>query len=262
MNFGDINFLYSLSGFAVGMIVGLTGVGGGSLMTPLLVLVFGIHPATAVGTDLLYAAATKSVGTLVHRRANSVNWQIVGRLASGSVPATAVTFLVMHAMGVLSSKGGVLAVMLGVVLLMTSATLVFRNQIVAYLGSRIESGNDRQVAVLTVLTGVIMGVLVTTTSVGAGAIGVTALLILYPRLPILRIVGSDIAHAVPLTVISGLGHWWLGDVDFGLLFTLLIGSIPGIVVGSLLAPKLPEQVLRLMLAGVLVLVSLKLIGLF
>ncbi len=262
MNFGDINFLFSLSGFAVGMIVGLTGVGGGSLMTPLLVLLFGIHPATAVGTDLLYAAATKSVGTLIHRRANSVNWLIVRRLASGSVPATLLTFVVMNAMGMQSSKGGVLAVMLGIVLLMTSATLLFRRQIVAYMASRIEATNERLVALLTVLTGVILGVLVMTTSVGAGAIGVTALLILYPRLPTLRIIGSDIAHAVPLTLVSGLGHWWLGDVDFALLFTLLIGSIPGIILGALLAPKLPEAVLRITLAVVLVLVSLKLIGVF
>ncbi len=262
MNFGDINYLFSLSGFGVGMIVGLTGVGGGSLMTPLLVLLFGIHPATAVGTDLLYAAATKSVGTVIHRRANSVNWQIVGRLASGSVPATLATFLVMNQFGLTTSKGGVLAVMLGLVLLMTATTLLFRRQIVAFMASKIEATNERLVTILTVVTGVILGVLVTTTSVGAGALGVTALLILYPRLPTLRIIGSDIAHAVPLTLVSGLGHWWMGDVDFVLLFTLLLGSIPGIAVGSLLAPKLPEAALRILLAIVLVLVSMKLIGLF
>jgi uncharacterized membrane protein YfcA len=262
MALGDINFLYSLSGFAVGMIVGLTGVGGGSLMTPLLVLMFGIHPATAVGTDLLYAAATKSVGTLIHRRANSVNWQVVQRLASGSVPATLVTFAVMQEFGLTTSKGGVLAVMLGVVLLITAATLLFRARIVDYFGHLIEGSSKRVIAGMTVATGAVMGVLVTTTSVGAGAIGVTALLILYPRLPTLRIVGSDIAHAVPLTLVSGLGHWWLGDVDFLLLFTLLLGSVPGIAVGSMLAPRLPEQALRMLLAVVLVLVSLKLIGVF
>ena len=262
MNFGDMNFLFSLSGLAIGIVVGLTGVGGGSLMTPLLVLLFGIHPATAVGTDLLYAAATKSVGTMVHGRAKSVDWRIVRRLATGSVPATALTFLVMNSLGVSSSKGGVLAFMLGAVLLLTAATLLFRAQIVSYLGALMHPDNDGLVRALTVATGAVIGALVMTTSVGAGAIGVTALLVLYPRLPTLRIIGSDIAHAVPLTLVAGLAHWWMGDVNWLLLITLLIGSIPGIIIGSLLAPRLPEGALRMLLACVLVLVSLKLMGLF
>ena len=262
MGLGDINFLYSLSGLAVGMIVGLTGVGGGSLMTPLLVLAFGIHPATAVGTDLMYAAATKAVGTGVHGRAKSVDWRIVRRLAMGSVPATVLTFLVMNAIGAHSGKGGLLGFLLGLVLLATSATLIFRHQIVAFLGRHITLGNDDRVAVLTVLTGVVLGGLVMTTSVGAGAIGVTALLVLYPRLPTLRIIGSDIAHAVPLTLIAGLGHWWMGNVNWLLLATLLLGSVPGIIIGSLLAPRLPERTLRMMLSTVLVLVSFKLMGMF
>ena len=258
MAFADINLLYSLSGLVVGMIVGFTGVGGGSLMTPLLVLLFGVHPATAVGTDLLYAAATKSVGAAIHNKAKSVDWRIVRRLAMGSVPATFVTFAVMHHYDLHASKGGLLAVMLGAVLLATSATLLFRNQIVEFF-SRFASTNESRVAAQTIVTGVVLGALVTTTSVGAGAIGVTALLIIYPRLPVLRIVGSDIAHAVPLTLISGLGHWWFGDVDFAMLISLLIGSIPGIALGSSLAPRLPEKALRVFLAAVLVLVSLKLI---
>ena len=257
-----MNFLFSLSGFAVGTVVGLTGVGGGSLMTPLLVLLFGIHPATAVGTDLLYAAATKSVGTAVHGRNSTVDWRIVRRLALGSVPATTLTFLVMNSMGIQSSKGGVLAVMLGAVLLLTAVSLLFRAQIVQYLGARMQPDNDRLARGLTVLTGAVIGALVMTTSIGAGAIGVTALMVLYTRLPTLRIVGSDIAHAVPLTLIAGLGHWWMGDVDWLLLATLLIGSIPGIIIGSLLAPKLPEGALRMVLAAVLVLVSAKLMGVF
>jgi uncharacterized protein len=259
MTFADINFLYSLSGFFVGMIVGFTGVGGGSLMTPVLVLLFGVHPATAVGTDLLYAAATKSVGAAIHNKAKSVDWRIVSRLASGSVPATLVTFLVMNALDLHASKGGVLAVLLGVVLLMTSATLVFRSQIVAYFAQVLPHDDGPRQVMQTVVTGAVLGALVTTTSVGAGAIGVTALLIIYPRLPVLKIVGSDIAHAVPLTLISGLGHWWLGDVDLVMLVSLLIGSIPGIAVGSTVAPRIPEKALRMILAVILVLVSLKLI---
>ena len=142
MNFGHMNFLFSLSGFGVGTVVGLTGVGGGSLMTPLLVLLFGIHPATAVGTDLLYAAATKSVGTVVHGRNSSVDWRIVRRLATGSVPATALTFLAMNSMGIQSSKGGPLAFLLGAVLLLTAITLLFRQQIVSYLSVRMTAEND------------------------------------------------------------------------------------------------------------------------
>lgn len=262
MGIGDMNFLFSLSGLAVGMVVGLTGVGGGSLMTPLLVLLFGIHPATAVGTDLLYAAATKSVGTVIHGKSNSVDWRVVRRLALGSVPATTLTFLAMNAMGVQGSKGGLIAFMLGLVLLATAGTLLFRRQIVAYLSAWIHAENDGLVFGLTVLTGALIGGLVMLTSVGAGAIGVTALLVLYPRLPTLNIVGSDIAHAVPLTLIAGLGHWWMGSVDWLLLVTLLIGSIPGIIIGSLLAPRLPERLLRSLLAVVLVLVSFKLMGAF
>lgn len=258
MTFADINLLYSLSGLVVGMIVGFTGVGGGSLMTPVLVLLFGVHPATAVGTDLLYAAATKSVGAAIHNKAKSVDWRIVRRLASGSVPATLATFAVMKAFDLHASKGGVLAVLLGVVLLATSVTLVFRSQIVAWFSGHL-AHDSRHQAAQTVMTGAILGALVTTTSVGAGAIGVTALLIIYPRLPVLKIVGSDIAHAVPLTLISGLGHWWLGDVDWAMLVSLLIGSIPGIALGSTLAPRIPERALRMLLAVILLLVSLKLI---
>lgn len=259
MSFADINLVFSLSGLVIGIIVGLTGVGGGSLMTPVLVLVFKIHPATAVGTDLLYAAATKSVGTLIHGRSKSVDWQIVGRLAAGSVPATFLTFVIMQEFALKSSNGGVMAMILGVVLLATAATLLFRNQIVGFFSVMVRAENAVLVRNLTIITGAFLGVMVTLTSVGAGAIGVTALLILYPRLQTLKIVGSDIAHAVPLTLIAGLGHWWMGDVNWPLLVSLLIGSVPGIAMGSLLAPRMPEKALRGMLAVVLMLVSLKLI---
>ena len=262
MDFAAINWLFSLSGLVIGCVVGITGVGGGSLMTPLLVLLFNVHPATAVGTDLLYAAVTKSVGTAMHGRAKSVDWRIVRRLATGSVPATLLTFLVMHLMGVQSSKGGVLAFMLGAVLLASSMALLFRNQIVSYLSRFMDRLSEGNIAAMTVVTGAVLGALVTSTSVGAGAIGVTALLVLYPKLPVLRIVGSDIAHAVPLTLVGGLGHWWLGDVDFAMLFSLLIGSIPGIIIGSLIATRLPERILRRALAFILVLVSFKLMGVF
>ncbi|MGV8950246.1 MAG: sulfite exporter TauE/SafE family protein [Cypionkella sp.] len=259
MGLGDLNLLYSLSGFAVGAIVGMTGVGGGSLMTPLLVLLFGVHPATAVGTDLLYAACTKSLGSVIHARAGSVEWRIVRRLALGSVPAMLLTLASMLHWDLQAGKGGWTAFLLGVVLALTALILVFRPRFVAFFAPRL-AGTGESPAWQTVAVGAVIGSLVMLTSVGAGAIGVTALLILYPRLPTLRIVASDIAHAVPLTLLAGLAHWWLGDVDWAMLISLLLGSLPGIALGSMAAPHLPERALRILLAVVLALVSLKLIS--
>jgi len=251
------------SGFAVGAIVGITGVGGGSLMTPLLVLLFGIAPGTAVGTDLLYAAITKCGGTFVHARRGNVDWRIVGLLASGSLPAAALTlFLVSHfAPGGLGGAAKIITFALGIALLLTAGALVFRRRLHAWAQSLdVDALPSRRRARLTVLTGVTLGTLVSLSSVGAGALGVTALFFLYPRLAAIRIVGSDLAHAVPLTLVAGLGHWWLGSVDWTLLGTLLIGSLPGIFVGSHLAHRIPERVLRASLAGMLLLVGARLIA--
>ncbi len=256
----SIDPLYPLSGFFVGMIVGLTGVGGGSLMTPILVLLFGIHPATAVGTDLLYAAATKSAGTLMHGISRTINWKVVGRLASGSIPATILTILLLRTFGLTSSKtSATISMFLGIALLLTSLSLIFRKQILKFAASNSGPENPVRTAVLTIATGAALGALVSVSSVGAGALGVTALLILYPKLPTVQIVGSDIAHAVPLTLIAGLGHWWLGSVDWMMLFSLLIGSLPGIIIGSRLAPRLPDGILRPILATVLAVVGLRLL---
>lgn len=251
--------LLMLSGAFVGVIVGLTGVGGGSLMTPLLVLAFGYHPVAAVGTDLLYAAVTKSTGSVVHGFNRLVDWRVVGLLAAGSVPAVIVTLTAVSSLG-LSSDGAARAtnIGLGIALLLTSLLLVFRHQLLR-LRPKSSPGAPGRNAVLTVITGAVLGLLVSLTSVGAGAVGVTALLLLYPSFPVLRIVGTDIVHAVPLTAAAGMGHWWIGNVDFVLLASLLVGSIPGILVGSVLAPRVPERALRLLLALVLVLVSAKLI---
>eukprot|EP01037_Dinobryon_pediforme_P013907 gene13907-14023_t len=256
----QINPLYPLSGLFVGLIVGLTGVGGGSLMTPILVLLFGVHPATAVGTDLLYAAVTKSGGTIVHGLGKTIAWRVTGLLAAGSVPTTLGTIFVLQHLGLQSARtSSTISFMLGIALLLTSLTLLFRKQILAFAAHHYNEPSEWLTALLTVLTGAILGVLVSISSVGAGALGVTALLILYPKLPLVRIVGSDIAHAVPLTLIAGLGHWWIGSVDWMMLVSLLIGSLPGIVIGSKLAPKLPEGVLRPILAIVLIIVGLRLV---
>jgi uncharacterized protein len=245
--------LYSLAGVLVGVLVGLTGVGGGSLMTPILVLAFGFHPATAVGTDLLYAAATKTVGTTVHGWRGTLDWSIVRRLALGSVPTTIVTLLLLgQASEHSSATQHLLATLLGVVLVVSAVATLLRHRIVG-------ETDGRQPVALTVLLGAILGVLVSLTSVGAGALGMTALLVLYPRHPLKSLVGADIAHAVPLTLLAGTGHWLLGSVDLGLLGSLLIGSIPGIVVGSLLAGVMREAALRPVLATVLAIVGVKLL---
>jgi uncharacterized protein len=252
--------LYSVSGFLVGLLVGQTGMGGGALMTPILILLFGVHPATAVGTDLLYASATKTVGTLVHGANHTVEWRIVGRLALGSVPATALTLLLMsHHELTDPGTSRFINTVLGATLLLTAAALFGRRQVLAVVGTRLGSQPPRVVVTLTILTGLLLGVLVTISSVGAGAIGVTALLLMYPGLSMARIVGSDIAHAVPLTLVAGLGHWWMGSVNWGMLGALLTGSIPGIILGSYLAVRVPDFVLRPILAVTLCAVGARLV---
>ena len=251
-----IDPLYVVSGFAVGLLVGMTGVGGGSLMTPLLILLFGIHPTTAVGTDLLYAAATKTGGSLVHGLGRSIHWPAVIRLAMGSLPASVATMLVMWQLNLDSStQRTVVNLVLCFALLLTATSLIFRRSIMERYRKRLEHVDDKTTAIATVVTGAALGVLVSISSVGAGAVGVTALLLLYPRLPMVTIVGSDIAHAVPLTLVAGTGHWALGAVDWGLMGVLLMGSLPGIVIGSYSALRVPETVLRVALATVLILVA-------
>ena len=256
----SINPLFMLSGFFVGLLVGQTGMGGGSLMTPILVLLFGIHPATAVGTDLFYAAATKSAGTLIHGLNHTVDWRIVRRLALGSVPATLVTLAVVSRFDISGpATGRVIGLVLGVMLLLTALSLIFRRRFLAVMGPVMTGVTPPQAARLTTLTGAILGMLVTISSVGAGALGVTVLLLLYPRARMAVIVGSDIAHAVPLTLVAGIGHWWMGSIDWPLLISLLTGSIPGIVLGSYLSAHIPDAVLRPILAATLVVVGGRLV---
>src|SRR5258707_4252480 len=254
-----IDPLYVVSGFGVGVLVGMTGVGGGSLMTPLLILLFGVHPATAVGTDLLYAAATKTGGTVAHGWARSIHWPAVIRLASGSIPASILTLVVLWQLDLNGeSSRSLVNLVLCFALFLTAASLMFRKAIMQRYRWRFEQLDDATTARATVLVGVALGVLVSISSVGAGAVGVTALLLLYPRLPMARIVGSDIAHAVPLTLVAGIGHWAMGAIDWPLMGVLLIGSLPGIVLGSYFATRVPETALRLILAATLILVAGKL----
>lgn len=254
-----IDPLYVASGFGVGLLVGMTGVGGGSLMTPLLILLFGVHPATAVGTDLLYAAATKTGGSIVHGWARNIHWPAVTRLASGSIPASILTLVVLWQLDLNNEAArGFVNLVLGFALVLTAAALIFRDAIMDRYRRRAERLDPGTTALATVLVGAALGVLVSISSVGAGAVGVTALLLLYPRVPMARIVGSDIAHAVPLTLVAGIGHWATGAVDWQLMGTLLIGSLPGIVIGSYFVVRVPETALRLLLAATLVVVAGKL----
>ena len=250
--------LYVASGFGVGLLVGMTGVGGGSLMTPLLILLFGIHPSTAVGTDLLYAAATKTGGSLMHGWSRSIHWPAVIRLACGSIPASVLTLVVMWQLDLNSnSERSLVNLVLCFALLLTAVSLIFRRSILERYRQRLEHVATGTTTAATVLAGAAVGVLVSISSVGAGAVGVTMLLLLYPRLPMASVVGSDIVHAVPLTLVAGLGHWALGEIDWHLMGVLLMGSLPGIMVGSYSAVRVPERVLRLALAAILIVVSTK-----
>lgn len=254
------NPLYSATGFLVGALVGLTGVGGGSLMTPILVLLFGFHPSTAVGTDLLYASVTKTVGTAVHGKRQTVDWHIVAGLALGSVPASIGTLFAMSRLGTMGGRDALfLNLLLGGALFLTAFAVFFRPWIIRWAEPRFRGLPERRISHWTVLLGVTLGVLVSVTSVGAGALGTTALLILYPKLPVARIAGSDIAHAVPLTLIAGIGHWVMGSVDFVLMASLLVGSIPGIIIGSMLGSRASDSLLRPVLAVTLLVVSTKLL---
>ncbi len=254
-----LQLIYPIAGFAVGLLVGLTGVGGGSLMTPLLILLFGIYPATAVGTDLLYAAVTKSAGSLVHARNRTIDWRLVRLLATGSIPMTVLAITMLSALDVTSAAARELInAVLTIALIVTAITLVFRDKIIARYSARLGGLAPKRVAALTVAAGAVLGLMVSISSVGAGAIGVTALVLLYPKLPAARIVGSDIAHAVPLTLFAGIGHWLLGTIDWQIFSFLIIGSVPGIVIGSYAAVRMPERALRLVLAATLLVVATKL----
>ena len=251
--------VYSLAGFMVGILIGSTGVGGGSLMTPLLILLFGLHPAVAVGTDLLFAPITKSAGALVHGINGTIEWSVVRRLAAGSVPMAVLTMFALGYIDINSpAANDLMTVVLILALMITAVVLLLRKLIVSKFGHRLSKLSPRDVANLTIAVGAFLGFIVSISSVGAGAIGITALVLLYPQLPIVRIVGSDIAHAVPLTLAAGIVHLSLGTVDLPVLASLVLGSIPGILLSSYVAARIPDRALRVVLAVILFLVATKL----
>lgn len=254
-----MDFVFTAIGFVVGGIVGLTGVGGGSLMTPLLLLC-GVTPVVAVGTDLLYAAVTKTGAVWVHHRRRTVQWGIVGRLALGSLPGAGLAVWWLQDLVVDTALlERVIVTTLSVSLILTALVILLRGRVQGLYGRRVAAGLQRLQGewqgAATVVAGLAIGVLVTLSSVGAGAVGAAVLLVLYPRLPAIGIVGTDLAHAVPLAALAGLGHLHLGTVDFALLGSLLLGSLPGIYLGSHVGLRLPDRVLRPVLGGLLLMMG-------
>jgi uncharacterized membrane protein YfcA len=251
-----------IAGLFVGFVVGMTGVGGGSLMTPIL-LYFGIPPTTAVGTDLLYAAFTKMGGVFVHHKKSNINWKITGWLSLGSVPAAFLTLWILDSIKTdTTTINTVIKHSLGWALLFTSIAIVFKKKLLQFsekhAGDKFHRESKTQNA-LTIAIGVLLGATVTLTSIGAGALGTVTLFFLYPILPTPKLVGTEIAHAVPLTLVAGIGHASMGNLDLALLGQLLMGSLPGIYVGSMLSGKVPDLFLRNAIAVMLFMVGYKLV---
>lgn len=252
--------MLTAAGLAVGFLVGLTGVGGGSLMTPLLIFVFKVEPAVAVGTDLLFAAITKTGGIWAHARRRTVDWRIAGLLALGSIPTALLNIYLINLIGADSAIiEKFITHGLGIALILTAAAILFKSKM-HQMGDSLRQRYPKLRAYrdgVTILAGVLLGVLVPISSVGAGALGAAMLMFLYPRIPTIRIVGTDIAHAVPLTAVAGLGHMQLGTVDTSLLMALLLGSLPGIYLGSHVGTIVPDRVMRPLLASILVVIGVK-----
>lgn len=252
-----------LAGFLVGVVVGITGVGGGALMTPILVMIFGYSPATAVGTDLLFAAITKSCGWVVHGFRGTVDWQVFRRLSYGSLPAALLTVVFLYGSKSPVGRDSLIITLVGCAIVVTAVGLVVK-PLLHRLARDKRIGDPTRFkkfqAPFTIVAGVILGVLVSLTSIGAGALGATMLIYLYPlRMKPATLVGTDIAHAIPLALIAGAGHLAIGNVDFTILRNLLLGSVPGIILGSFIATKAPDHLIRNALAGILLLVGLKMI---
>jgi len=253
----------AVAGVIVGMVVGVTGVGGGALMTPILVLLFGVAPHTAVGTDLLYASLTKIFGVAVHHRHGTVDWEVVRRLAAGSLPAAALTLAWMTLTGAEQMRSGVVLTALAIALLVTAAGMVLKDRL-HDIGRTFRTDYPERFKhlqpALTVGAGVVLGVLVTLTSIGAGALGTVMLVYPYPyRMSSSRLVGTDLAHAIPLAFLAGLGHLSMGNVDLVLLGNLLAGSIPGVLAGSLISTRAPVTAIRYAIAAVLAVVAIRML---
>lgn len=253
---------YSLAGLVVGTAVGATGVGGGSLMTPILILFYGVSPSMAVGTDLLYASASKSFGTWLHNRNQSVDWRIVGWQALGSVPASLLTLLLLSHMGGTKQLDSIIKIVLSSAIILTATFTLLQDRVMVFARHRNGGAlkqplpkDPKYQRTLTLLSGILIGSVVTISSVGAGAIGMMLLMMLYPRHESISLVGSDIAHAVIITLIAGIGHAKMGSVDYAMLGSLLIGGLPGIWIGSQIGFRTPSRNLKQVVAMMLIVVG-------
>jgi uncharacterized membrane protein YfcA len=251
---------YAVAGALTGFVVGLTGVGGGALMTPILLIFFGVAPTTAIATDLWFAAITKFVGARVHQTNGNVDWQVAKRLWMGSLPM-ALLIVVIVSLGTQVTKVDWLTKGIGLVVLVTALGLLVSPKLVAYARERRIGQPERFKAIqpaLTVVSGSVLGLCVALTSVGAGALGTVMLLYLYPlRMTPHRLVATDIVHAIPLAVVAGLGYLFAGMVDWSMLFSLLVGSIPTVILGSMLAGKISGRWVQVALALVLVVAGVR-----
>ena len=247
----EFNILLPLAGFTVGLIVGMTGVGGGALMTPALIFGLGFPPSVAVGTDLIFAGVTKSIGVYAHGLAGNVDWRTMRLFAYGSIPAALLSIVALEGFGSREALDAAVLPILGVALLLTAVVVAMRGRVVA-IAQRLSRSAGSPSTGWIVVSGAVLGCLVTLSSVGAGALGVAVLMVCRPAMIVKRIVGTNLAHALPLALVAGAGHWRLGTVDFGLPAALLVGSIPGIYIGSSLTGRVSEPVLRCLLAVVLV----------
>lgn len=258
---------FILAGMLVGFCVGITGVGGGSLMTPMLISLFKIEPHIAIGTDLIYASISKLCGSAVHAKKLNVVWPIVLWLSIGSIPASFAThWVVEQYLSQSTQYKALLTIVLGFMLTLTGISIIFRSKIEKFFNRFRDQQLQSEELTFTgkrrayiIIMGVVLGIFVTLSSVGAGAFGVMALILMFPNLPMIRIIGSDVAHAVLLTFVAGVAHMSSGNVDFHLLGWLLIGSIPAIMFGTLISSKLPEKIIRKILGITLFLLGMNFI---
>jgi uncharacterized membrane protein YfcA len=256
-----MEYTYILTGGLVGLVIGLTGVGGGSLMTPILIIGFGINPVIAVGTDLLYAAITKCSGVFFHHKKQNINWSIVKLLALGSIPASLLTHLIINYYDVSTESYNTLITrILSVMLMLTAFVILYKNRITNKIKGKMSVNKQPIVSrqALTIVSGIFLGIVVTISSVGAGALGTAILFLLYPKTPAIKIIGTDLAHAVPLTAVAGLGHLSQQHVSIPLLLGLLAGGIPMVYLGARLGKRLSDQMLRAIIATMLFSLGLKL----
>jgi len=256
-----MDYRISILGLFVGFLIGLTGMGGGALMTPALIL-FGLaRPTLAVGTDLVWNALTKGVGSIVHMRQSTVDTRIVKRLALGSIPGalTGIALLAYLRHHGMKSEDRLVVWVLGAALIAVAMGLFIRTVFGAKLPMPGQEGMSRGPVWITTIVGLVVGFLVSITSVGSGSLIVASLVFIYPTTPLKRLVGSDIFHALFLVGVAAIGHMGLGTIDLRLLAGLLLGSVPGVWMGSRLSAIFPEKVLRPVLATTLLYLGLKLL---